>query len=147
MGEIKITFKSKMKKDKNLKKENEIVNYEPEKETYLDVWVEANKYFIPMMKIKEDSNVAYIGYCNETQSLVVQYKEMKYSVEGFELGLQPEPFGYWYHDVHKLVFNNLVESNSKVDFINTYIKENYMYHREAIGVTLPLMMDEKIKVA
>ena len=136
-----------MKEDKNLKNENEVVNYDPSQETYLDVWVEANKYFIPLAKVDEDSNVAYIGYCEENHSLIVQYKVMKYSVEGFELGLRPEPFGYWYHDVHKLVFNNLMNSKSKVDFINNHIKENYMYHREAIGVTLPLMMDEIKKVA
>ena len=136
-----------MKEDKNLKKESEVVNYDPKQETYLDVWVEANKYFIPLMKVEEDSNIAYIGYCEETQSLVIQYKVMKYSVEGFELGLRPEPFGYWYHDVHKLVFNNLMNSKSKVDFINNHIKENYMYHREAIGVELPLMMDEYKRVA
>lgn len=138
---VKIGFKSKMKEDKVLKKENEVVNYDPEKETYLDIWVEANKYFIPFMKIDEDSNVAYIGYCKENNSLVVQYKVMKYSVEGFELGLRPEPLGYWYHDVHKLVFNNLINSKKKVDFINKYIKNNYMYHREAIGVELVLGYD------
>lgn len=136
-----------MDKEKNLKKENEIVNYDPSQETYLDVWVEANKWFIPLAKVEEDSNVAYIGYCEQTHCLVVQYKIMKYSVEGFELGLRPEPFGYWYHDVHKLVFNNLMNSKSKVDFINNHIKENYMYHREAIGVELPLMMDEYKRVA
>lgn len=132
-----------MKKDKlkNLKKEKEVVVYKPDQEVYLDMWVEANKWFIPMKEINEDSNVAYIGYCNETNSLIVQYKCMKYDVQGYELGVRPEPIGYWYHDVHKLVFNNLLESKSKSDFINKYIKENYMYHREAIGVGLVLAMD------
>ena len=139
MNTIKIEFKSKMKDDKNLKKENEVVHYDVSKEQYLDYYVEANKFFIPLIKIDEDSNVAYIGYCSETGSLVVQYKTMKYSVEGFQLGLRPEPFGYWYHDVHKLVFNNLITSEKKSDFINKYIKENYMYHREAIGAEIPLM--------
>ena len=68
-----------MKEDKNLKNENEVVNYDPSQETYLDVWVEANKYFIPLAKVDEDSNVAYIGYCEENHSLVIQYKVMKYS--------------------------------------------------------------------
>ena len=129
-----------MKKDKNIKKETEVVNYDLSQEQQTGLLVECNKFFIPMAKVDEDSNVSYIGYCNETECLVVQYKEMKYSVEGFELGLRDEPIGYWYHGVHKLVFNNLMESKSKSDFINTYIKENYMYHREAIGVDLPLMM-------
>ena len=138
-----------MKKEKpnNLKKEKDVVVYKPDQEVYLDMWVEANRWFIPMKEINEDSNVAYIGYCNETSSLVVQYKVMKYDVQGYELGVRPEPIGYWYHDVHKLVFNNLMNSKSKVDFINNHIKENYMYHREAIGVELPLMMDEYKRVA
>ena len=149
MNTIKINFKSKMKKEKpnNLKKEKDVVVYKPDQEVYLDMWVEANRWFIPMKEINEDSNVAYIGYCNETNSLVVQYKVMKYDVQGYELGVRPEPFGYWYHDVHKLVFNNLLKAKSKSDFINKYIKENYMYHREAIGVDLVLMMDEYKRVA
>ena len=134
-------------KDKKIKKEKEVVVYKPEEEEKLDLWVEANKWFIPMKEINEDSNVAYIGYCEETQSLVVQYKVMKYDVQGYELGLRPEPIGYWYHDVHKLVFNNLLEAKSKSDFINKYIKTNYMYHREAIGVDLVLMMDNYKRVA
>lgn len=134
-------------KDKKIKKEKEVVVYKPEEEEKLDLWVEANKWFIPMKEINEDSNVAYIGYCEETQSLVVQYKVMKYDVQGYELGLRPEPIGYWYHDVHKLVFNNLLKSKSKSDFINKYIKTNYMYHREAIGVDLVLMMDNYKRVA
>lgn len=149
MNTIKINFKSKMKKEKpnNLKKEKDVVVYKPDQEVYLDMWVEANRWFIPMKEINEDSNVAYIGYCNETSSLVVQYKVMKYDVQGYELGVRPEPIGYWYHDVHKLVFNNLLKAKSKSDFINKYIKENYMYHREAIGVDLVLMMDEYKRVA
>lgn len=134
-------------KDKKIKKEKEVVVYKPEEEEKLDLWVEANKWFIPMKEINEDSNVAYIGYCEETQSLIVQYKVMKYDVQGYELGLKPEPIGYWYHDVHKLVFNNLLKAKSKSDFINKYIKTNYMYHREAIGVDLVLMMDNYKRVA
>ena len=136
-----------MKETKVLKKEKEVVVYKPEDETLTNFWAEANRWFIPMKEINEDSNVAYIGYCNETNSLVVQYKVMKYDVQGYELGVRPEPFGYWYHDVHKLVFNNLLKAKSKSDFINKYIKENYMYHREAIGVDLVLMMDEYKRVA
>ena len=135
------------KSPENLKKEKEVVVYKPEEEEKLDLWVEANKWFIPMKEINEDSNVAYIGYCEETQSLVVQYKVMKYDVQGYKLGLKPEPIGYWYHDVHKLVFNNLLKAKSKSDFINKYIKTNYMYHREAIGVDLVLMMDNFKRVA
>ena len=147
---IKINFKSKMKKvnPETLKKEEEVVVYKPEEEVYLDMWVEANRWFIPMKEINEDSNVAYIGYCEESQSLVVQYKCMKYDVQGYELGIRPEPLGYWYHNVHKLVYNNLLNTKmKKSDFINKYIKENYMYHREAIGVDLVLMQDNFKRVA
>jgi len=149
MSNIIINFKSKMKKSpENLKKEKEVVVYNPEDEVPLNMWVEANRWFIPMKEINEDSNVAYIGYCEETSSLVVQYKVMKYDIQGYELGLRPEPFGYWYHNVHKLVFNNLLETDmKKSDFINKYIKENYMYHREAIGVDLVLFQDEYKRVA
>ena len=136
-----------MKETKVLKKEKDVVVYKPEDETLTNFWAEANRWFIPMKEINEDSNVAYIGYCEESECLVVQYKVMKYDVQGYELGVRPEPFGYWYHNVHKLVFNNLLKSKSKSDFINKYIKENYMYHREAIGVELVLMMDEYKGVA
>ena len=136
-----------MKETKVLKKEKDVVVYKPEDETLTNFWAEANRWFIPMKEINEDSNVAYIGYCEEHECLVVQYKVMKYDVQGYELGVRPEPFGYWYHNVHKLVFNNLLKSKSKSDFINKYIKENYMYHREAIGVELVLMMDEYKRVA
>lgn len=136
-----------MKETKVLKKEKDVVVYKPEDETLTNFWAEANRWFIPMKEINEDSNVAYIGYCEESECLVVQYKVMKYDVQGYELGVRPEPFGYWYHNVHKLVFNNLLKSKSKSDFINKYIKENYMYHREAIGVELVLMMDEYKRVA
>lgn len=134
-------------KDKNIKKEKEVVVYKPEEEQKLDLFVEGNKYFIPLKEINEDSNVAYIGYCEETESLVVQYKVMKYDVQGYELGIRPEPIAYWYHDVHKLVYNNLLEAKSKSDFINKYIKKNYMYHREAMGVDLVLMMDKYKRIA
>ena len=146
MNTIKINFITKMK-DKNIKKEKEVVVYKPEEEQKLDLFVEGNKYFIPLKEINEDSNVAYIGYCEETESLVVQYKVMKYDVQGYELGIRPEPIAYWYHDVHKLVYNNLLEAKSKSDFINKYIKKNYMYHREAMGVDLVLMMDKYKRIA
>ena len=139
MNTIKVNFKSKMKETKVLKKEKDVVVYKPEDETLTNFWAEANRWFIPMKEINEDSNVAYIGYCEESQSLVVQYKCMKYDVQGYELGVRPEPLGYWYHNVHKLVYNNLLNTKmKKVDFINQYIKENYIYHREAIGVELVL---------
>ena len=132
---MKIVFKS-MDKEKKILKKNKVVNYEPSEETPLDIYVEYNKYMFPIMTINEESNVDGIGYIWQTGELFVQYKEMKYSVEGFELGLRPEPFGYFYHDVHKLVYNNLIKAKNKAKFINDHIKTNYMYHREPIGLDL-----------
>ena len=132
---IKITFKT-MDKDKKVLKKNKVVEYNPEEETALDMYVEFNKYIFPVMTVNEESNVDGIGYIDEVGSLFVQYKCMAKSVEGFELGMRPEPFGYFYHDVHKLVYNNLVKAKNKAKFINEKIKTNYMYHREPIGLDL-----------
>ena len=132
---MKIVFKS-MDKEKRILKKNKVVDYNPEEETALDYYVEFNKYIFPIMNIDEESNVDGIGYIWQTGELFVQYKEMKYSVEGFELGIRPEPFGYFYHDVHKLVYNNLIKAKNKAKFINDHIKTNYMYHREPIGLDL-----------
>lgn len=125
-----------MDKDKKILKKNKVVEYKPEEETALDMYIEMNKYIFPIMTINEDSNVDGIGYIPQRGMLFVQYKCMVKSVEGFELGVRPEPFGYFYHDVHKLVYNNLVKSKNKAKFINDHIKKNYMYHREPVGLDL-----------
>ena len=125
-----------MDKDKKVLKKNKVVEYNPEEETALDMYVEMNKYIFPVMTVNENSNVDGIGYIKENNTLFVQYKCMAKSVEGFELGMRPEPIGYFYHDVHKLVYNNLVKAKNKAKFINEKIKKNYMYHREPIGLDL-----------
>ena len=125
-----------MDKDKKILKKNKVVEYNPEEEKALDMYVEMNKYIFPIMTVNENSNVDGIGYIKETGTLFVQYKCMAKSVEGFELGMRPEPIGYFYHDVHKLVYNNLVKAKNKAKFINEKIKKNYMYHREPIGLDL-----------
>lgn len=125
-----------MDKDKKILKKNKVVEYNPEEEKALDMYVEMNKYIFPIMTVNENSNVDGIGYIKETGMLFVQYKCMVKSVEGFELGMRPEPIGYFYHDVHKLVYNNLVKAKNKAKFINEKIKKNYMYHREPIGLDL-----------
>jgi hypothetical protein len=131
----KIIFES-MDKDKKLLKKNKVVEYTPEQETALDMYVEMNRFMFPIMTVNENSNVDSIGYIKESGTLFVQYKSMVKSVEGFELGMRPEPFGYFYHDVHKLVYNNLVKAKNKAKFINDHIKKNYMYHREPVGLDL-----------
>ena len=125
-----------MDKDKKILKKNKVVEYNPDEEKALDMYVEMNKYIFPIMTVNENSNVDGIGYIKETGTLFVQYKCMAKSVEGFELGMRPEPIGYFYHDVHKLVYNNLVKAKNKAKFINEKIKKNYMYHREPIGLDL-----------
>jgi hypothetical protein len=132
---MKIIFKS-MDKNKKILKKNKVVEYNPEDETPLDMYTELNKYIFPIMTINEESNVDSIGYIPQRGILFVQYKRMIKSVEGFELGMRPEPIGYFYHDVHKLVYNNLVKAKNKAKFINEKIKKNYMYHREPIGLDL-----------
>jgi len=133
---VKIVFKSMDKNKKKILSKNKVVEYNPEEETLLNIQIEPDKHIIPIKTINEDSNVIGIGYVKETGTLFVQYKCMVKSVEGFELGLRPEPFGYFYHDVHKLVYNNLVKAKNKAKFINEHIKTNYMYHREPIGLDL-----------
>ena len=125
-----------MDKDKKILKKNKVVEYNPEEEKALDMYVEMNKYIFPIMTVNENSNVDGIGYIKETGTLFVQYKCMAKSVEGFELGMRPEPIGYFYHDVPKLIYNNLVKAKNKAKFINEKIKKNYMYHREPIGLDL-----------
>jgi len=130
-----------MDKNKKILKKNKVVDYNPEEETALDMYVELNKYIFSIMTINEESNVDGIGYIPQRGMLFVQYKCMAKSVEGFELGMRPEPFGYFYHDVHKLVYNNLVKAKNKAKFINEHIKTNYMYHREPIGLDLINMLN------
>lgn len=125
-----------MDKDKKVLKKNKVVEYTPEQETATNIYAEINKHIFPIMTVNENSNVDGIGYIDDSGILFVQYKSMTKSVEGFELGERPEPFGYFYHDVHKLVYNNLVKAKNKAKFINDHIKTNYMYHREPVGLDL-----------
>lgn len=138
---MKIVFKS-MDKDKKFLNENNVVEYKLENETPTNIIVESNKYIFPLMTINEDSNLDCIGYIKEKNILFIQYKEMKKSVEGFELGMRPEPIGYFYHDVHELVYANLIKSENKTKFIKDHILKNYMFHREPVGVDIPLMQDK-----
>ena len=134
---MKIVFKNMDKnKDKKVLNEKNVVEYKPENETPTDILVECNKYIFPLMTIDEDSNLDSIGYIKQNNVLFVQYKEMKKSVEGFELGMRPEPIGYFYHDVHELVYANLIQSKNKAKFIKDHIQKNYMFHREPIGLDL-----------
>ena len=138
---MKIIFKS-MDKDKKILNEKNVVEYKFENETPMNMVAECNKYIFPIISVNENSNLDSIGYIKEKNILFIQYKEMKKSVEGFELGMRPEQFGYFYHDVHELVYNNLINSKNKTKFIKDYIQKKYMFHREPIGVEIPLMQDK-----
>lgn len=127
---MKITFMSKKKK------ENKIITYEPDKETVLDIMVEPNKYIFPVMKVdEENSNVSWIGYIKESNQLFIQYKTLTKSVDGYDIGIKDEPIGYFYHEVPEEIYNNLVKSKSKSNYINNVINKNFnFFHREIIFV-------------
>lgn len=127
---MKIKFMSKKKKD------SKVVTYNPENEITLDVMATPNKYIFPMKKVdEEDSNVAWIGYIEQSQQLFIQYKVMKKTPDGYDIGLRDEPIGYYYHDVPKNIFDNLLIARSKGQYINNIIKKNFpVYHREYICI-------------
>ena len=116
------------------KKENKIITYNPDKETVLDVMVDPNKYIFPVMRVNEEnSNVAWIGYIKESNQLFIQYKTLTKSVDGYDVGIKDEPIGYFYHDVPEEIYNNLVKSKSKSNYINNVINKNFnFFHREFI---------------
>ena len=125
---MKITFMSKKKK------ENKIITYNPDKETVLDITVEPNKYIFPVMRVNEEnSNVSWIGYIKESNQLFIQYKTLTKSVDGYDIGIKDEPIGYFYHNVPEEIYNNLVKSKSKSNYINNVINKNFnFFHREFI---------------
>ena len=116
------------------KKENKIITYNPDKETVLDVMVDPNKYIFPVMRVNEEnSNVAWIGYIKESNQLFIQYKTLTKSVDGYDVGIKDEPIGYFYHDVPEEIYNNLMKSKSKSNYINNVINKNFnFFHREFI---------------
>jgi len=127
---IKINFRSMNKNKKN----NILVNYDPNTEVVIESKTNFNNYYIfPIKTVKENSNVDSIGYIHQTNTLFIQYKSITKTIEGFELSLRPEPFGYFYHDVDKTVFDKLLKSKNKANYINKYIKTKYIYHKEPIG--------------
>ena len=125
---MKITFMSKKKK------ENKIITYNPDKERVLDITVDPNKYIFPVMRVNEEnSNVAWIGYIKESNQLFIQYKTLTKSVDGYDIGIKDEPIGYFYHNVPEEIYNNLVKSKSKSNYINNVINKNFnFFHREFI---------------
>ena len=116
------------------KTNNKIITYNPENETILNIKVEPNKYIFPTMRVEEDnSNIAWIGYIKESNQLFIQYKSIRKTPDGYDIGIKEEPIGYFYHDVPEDIYNNLVNSKSKSNYINNVIKKNFtLFHREMI---------------
>lgn len=125
---MKIKFMSKKKK------ENKVITYNTEKEIQLNIIAEPNKYIFPIMRVdEEDSNVAWIGYIKESRQLFIQYKSVVQTPDGYDIGIKEEPIGYFYHDVSEEIYNNLVNSKSKSNYINNVINKNFnFFHREFI---------------
>lgn len=128
---MKIIFKSKDMKKKKDKKN--IVDYDYENIKVIEgVVAEPNKYIFGMHKIEENSNVAWIGYISETNQLFIQYKEMRKTTDGYDIGMREQHFGYFYHDVPVHIFDYLMHAENKGQYINNFIKKNYEFHLEPI---------------
>ena len=117
------------------KKENKVITYNTEKEIQLNIIAEPNKYIFPIMRVDEkNSNVAWIGYIKESSQLFIQYKSVVQTPDGYDIGIKEEPIGYFYHDVSEEIYNNLVNSKSKSNYINNVINKNFnFFHREFIN--------------
>ncbi len=121
-----IKFKSKSIKEKDA------VTYDPEQFQDVGVLTVGNEYIFPMKKVEENSNVAFIGYIGQTETLVIQYKAMKKTPDGYDIGFRTENVGFFYHNVPENVWKNLVKAKSKSNYINKNIKKNYLFHTEQI---------------
>jgi len=126
-----ISKKDKLKKDNNIDKKN-IIDFENSEIKIISTSLCKNNFIFPMKKIKEKSNIDYIGYIKESNMLFIQFMQIKKSSEGIELGFKSEPIGYYYHDVPEEIYNKLLKSKSNVDFFNNNIKHNYEFHLEPI---------------
>lgn len=125
---MKIIFKSK---DMKKKKDNNIVDNNKEKIKIVEGKIALpNQYIFGMHKVEEDSNVAWIGYIKEDNKLFIQYKEMRKTPDGYDIGFREEPFGYFYHDIDSNIYEYLMNSENKGKYINKNIKNKYEFHLE-----------------
>lgn len=131
MGINFVSKKDKSKKDNNIDKKN-IIDFKDTEIKVIGTSLCKNNFIFPMKKIEEKSNLGYIGYIKESNTLFVQFMQLKKSPEGIELGLKSEPIGYYYHNVSEEVYNKLLKSKSKSNFFNKNIKHNYEFHLEPI---------------
>lgn len=129
---MNINFVSKKKDMKKKIKEKDIVDYTNDKMKVLGNLSRGNEFLFPMKEINDNSNIAYIGYIHQTNTFYIQFKKVRKTVEGIELSIRPELFGYYYHDVPEQIYKKLLESKSKVKFFNENIKKNYEFHLEPI---------------
>ncbi len=82
--------------------------------------------------IVNEGNIYEVGYSDNKNALVVHFKTIQKTVEGFELGVRTEPIIYVYHDVDRQLFDDFLNSENKVQFFNDNIKSMYCYHKEEI---------------
>ena len=126
---MKIVFKNMERKTL---KEKEVVYHDPTQECYItNVKVKPLDKIVPLYTI-DQGNMIYAGYIPEDNRMIVQFTEMRKSVEGFELGIYPEPFDYVYDGVEQKVWDKFLKAKNKINFFENNIKGNYFYHREEV---------------
>lgn len=126
---MKIVFKNMERK---LLKEKEVIYHDPTKEQYItNIMVKPVDKIVPLYTIAQ-GNMIYAGYIPEDNRMIVQFTAMRKSVEGFELGIYPEPFDYVYDGVEQKVWDNFLKAKNKINFFEDNIKGNYFYHREEV---------------
>lgn len=124
---MKIVFKTMEKK---VLKEKEVIQYDLDNEQHFtDIVVKANDKIVPLITINQ-GNMIYAGFIPEDNRFIVQFTAMRKSVEGFELGIYPEPFYYVYDGVEQTHWDKFLKSKNKINYFEKHIKGNYFYHRE-----------------
>ncbi len=111
-------------------KQNEVVYLDDEEA--VDGVTATQLIDIVPFKVIDTSNIYEVGYSDNKNMLVVHFKTLQKTVEGFELDVRPEPIIYIYHDVDRQMFYNFLEAENKVQFFNDNIKSRYCYHKEEI---------------
>lgn len=129
---MKIVFKTKEQKMNKPLKEKDVVQYNiAEEQQFEGIQVKHVDKIVPLITINQ-GNLLWIGYIPEDERLIIQFKQMRKSVEGFELGEAPEPFDYVYENISQKLWDTFLNTKNKVKFFEDNIKGNYFYHREEV---------------
>lgn len=113
-------------------KENEIILHSPDKEEIVEGLVaKAVDKIVPLVTINE-ANIYSCGYIPEDNRMILWFKSMRKSVEGFNLGIHPEPFDYVFDGIPQNVYDAFLNAKNKVKFYEENIRGNYLYHREEV---------------